>query len=80
LSVALAIQEQQSSVASAKITPFEEKATEFKLVKKKNCGNKIMSEFWKFYHVYEKRDNRPIKLDENKDYACCMWYGPRLWW
>jgi hypothetical protein len=75
LSVALAIQEQRSLVASAKITPFEEKATEFKLVKKKNRGNKSLSEFWKFFHVYEKRDNRPTKLDEDKEYACCNLCG-----
>jgi hypothetical protein len=36
-----------------KLTPFQEKATEFKLVKKKSCGNKTASKFWKFYHVYD---------------------------
>jgi hypothetical protein len=75
LSVAGAIQDQRASVAIAKITPFQEKATEFKLVKKKNRNNKLASEFWKFYHVYEKRDNRPSKLDADKEYACCNLCG-----
>jgi hypothetical protein len=78
LSIGLAIQEQRSSVACAKITPFEGKITEFKLVKKKNRGNKIMSQFWQFFHLYENRDNRPTKLDEDKDYACCNICGMDL--
>jgi hypothetical protein len=39
-------------------------------VKKKSCGNKTASKFWKFYHVYDSTDKRPTKLDTDKDYAC----------
>jgi hypothetical protein len=63
-------------VASAKLTPFQEKATQFKLVKKKTRSNRKQSEFWQFYHVYESLDNCPGQLtDRDNDYACCNLCG-----
>jgi hypothetical protein len=48
VSVAGAIQDQRASVANVKLVPFQEKATEFKLMKKKNHDNRLQSKFWKF--------------------------------
>jgi hypothetical protein len=79
LSVAGAIQDQWASVENAKLTPFQEKTTGFKLVKRKHRGNKTQSKFWKFYHAYERQDNRPTKLDTDKDFAVVTFVELMLW-